>query len=160
MKTYQHWINGAHVAPASGQWLDTTDPYQGSVWARIPRGNAADADLAVAAARDAMYNGPWSRMTASERGRILRRIGDLLSDARNAKFLAEVESRDNGKILAEMHGQLMGCSIPYVIGGLDNALHAIAQAARWSSWLRRREASSRRRTPKRARHGTASGWSS
>ena len=106
MKTYQHWINGAHVAPASGQWLDTMDPYHGTAWARIPRGNAADADRAVSAAREAMYKGPWSRMTASERGRILRRIGDLMAEQRNAQFLAEVESRDNGKILAEMHGQL------------------------------------------------------
>ncbi len=106
MKTYQHWINGDHVAPASGEWLDTVDPYSGEVWARIPRGNKADADRAVAAARDAMEKGPWATMTATERGRILRRIGDLLSDPEHAKRLAEIESRDNGKILAEMHGQL------------------------------------------------------
>ncbi|CAN7349864.1 aldehyde dehydrogenase [Variovorax sp. LjRoot178] len=106
MKTYQHWINGAHVEPAGGQWLDTTDPYRGTVWARIPRGNAADAECAIAAARKAMHDGPWSRMSASERGRILRRIGDLLVNPRYAQLLAEVESRDNGKILAEMHGQL------------------------------------------------------
>lgn len=106
MKTYQHWINGAHVAPASGEWLDTVDPYSGEVWARIPRGNKEDADRAVAAARDAMQKGPWASMTATERGRILRRIGDLLSDPEHAKRLAEIESRDNGKILAEMQGQL------------------------------------------------------
>jgi (Z)-2-((N-methylformamido)methylene)-5-hydroxybutyrolactone dehydrogenase len=106
MKTYQHWINGAHVEPSGGQWLDTTDPYRGTAWARIARGNAADAERAVAAAREAMYQGPWSRMTASQRGGILRRIGDLLSDPGRAQFLAEVESRDNGKILAEMQGQL------------------------------------------------------
>ncbi|WP_137890248.1 aldehyde dehydrogenase [Ramlibacter sp. 2FC] len=106
MKTYQHWINGAHSAPASGEWLDTEDPYRGEAWARIPRGNKEDADLAVAAAHHAMHHGPWSKMTASERGRILRKIGDLLADPKNAQRLAEVESRDNGKILAEMHGQL------------------------------------------------------
>lgn len=106
MKTYQHWINGAHVAPSSEQWLDTVDPYHGTAWARIARGNAEDANRAVAAAHEAMYTGPWSEMTATQRGKILRRIGDLLSDPRNAQFLAEVESRDNGKILAEMQGQL------------------------------------------------------
>jgi (Z)-2-((N-methylformamido)methylene)-5-hydroxybutyrolactone dehydrogenase len=106
VKTYQHWINGQHVAPQSGEWLDSIDPYQGDVWARIPRGNAHDADRAVAAARYAMDNGPWSVMTASERGKVLRRIGDMLADAQNARFLAETESRDNGKILAEMRGQL------------------------------------------------------
>ena len=106
MRSYHHWINGADVAPSSGQWIDTSDPYTGKVWARIPRGNKEDADRAVAAAKHAMYKGPWSRMTATERGKILRRIGDLMADPVNAKRLAEVESRDNGKILSEMHGQL------------------------------------------------------
>jgi acyl-CoA reductase-like NAD-dependent aldehyde dehydrogenase len=106
MKTYQHWIDGAEVEPASGAWLDSVDPYTGETWARIPRGNAEDAQRAVAAAHRAMNEGEWSQMTASQRGRILRKIGDLLSEPEVAKRLAEIESRDNGKILAEMHGQL------------------------------------------------------
>jgi aldehyde dehydrogenase (NAD+) len=106
MKTYQHWIDGAHAAPASGEWLDTVDPYSGESWARIPRGNKEDAERAVAAAHRAMHKGPWSRMSASERGAVLRRIGDLLADPSHARHLAEIESRDNGKILAEMEGQL------------------------------------------------------
>src|SRR5690349_19326171 len=106
MKVYQHWIDGAHVEPASGEWLDSLDPYRNEPWARIPRGNKADVDRAVAAAHRAMHGGPWSRMTPTERGAILRRIGDLLSNPRHAAHLAEVESRDNGKILAEMNGQL------------------------------------------------------
>lgn len=106
MKTYQHWIDGAHADPASGEWLDSIDPYSGEKWARIPRGNREDADRAVAAAHHAMHEGEWSSMTASQRGRILRKIGDLLTDPEIAKRLAEIESRDNGKILAEMEGQL------------------------------------------------------
>jgi (Z)-2-((N-methylformamido)methylene)-5-hydroxybutyrolactone dehydrogenase len=106
MKTYQHWINGAHVDPAGGEWLDSLDPYSNEVWAKIPRGNKEDAARAVAAAKHAMRHGPWSRMTATERGGVLRRIGDLLSDSQNAKHLAVIESRDNGKIFAEMQGQL------------------------------------------------------
>jgi (Z)-2-((N-methylformamido)methylene)-5-hydroxybutyrolactone dehydrogenase len=106
MKTYMHWINGEHVAPSGGQWLDSLDPYQGTVWAKIARGNSKDADLAVTAAHTAMYKGPWSSMTASQRGKVLRKIGDLLADPLNAQLLAETESRDNGKILAEMQGQL------------------------------------------------------
>ncbi|RZL90728.1 MAG: aldehyde dehydrogenase [Variovorax sp.] len=123
MKTYQHWINGAPVAPASGQWLDTEDPYSGEAWARIARGNKQDAELAVAAAKEAMESGPWSKMTATERGRVLRRIGDLLADPNNAQRLAEVESRDNGKILAEMQGQLK--YLPehwYYFGGLADKI--------------------------------------
>ena len=106
MKTYNHWINGESVAPQSGEWIESLDPYRGTAWAKIARGSRADAQRAVSAAHHAMYKGPWSRMTASERGRILRRIGDLLADSRNARHLAELESRDNGKILAEMVGQL------------------------------------------------------
>ena len=106
MKTYQHWINGAWVDPAGAEWLESVDPYHGGAWARIPRGNSEDANRAVGAAYDAMHHGPWSRMTATERGKILRRIGDLLADAKNAQRLAEIESRDNGKLLAEMEGQL------------------------------------------------------
>jgi acyl-CoA reductase-like NAD-dependent aldehyde dehydrogenase len=106
VRTYQHWINGQFVEPSGGQWLDTSDPYTGSTWARIARGNAQDADIAVAAAHKAMYEGPWSKMTATERGKVLRRIGDMLADQDHARRLAEVESRDNGKILAEMNGQL------------------------------------------------------
>lgn len=106
MKTYQHWINGASVAPAGGEWLDTIDPYQGQAWAKIARGTPDDANRAVAAAHEAMYKGPWSSMKASQRGHVLRRIGDLLSNADNAERLARAESRDNGKILAEMRHQL------------------------------------------------------
>jgi (Z)-2-((N-methylformamido)methylene)-5-hydroxybutyrolactone dehydrogenase len=106
MKSYGHWIDGQDVAPASGQWIDSADPYRGTPWAKIARGNAADVDRAVVSARRAMYDGPWSRMTATDRGRVLRRIGDLLSEPAHARHLAEVESRDNGKILAEMTGQL------------------------------------------------------
>lgn len=92
--------------PAGAEWLESVDPYHGGAWARIPRGNSEDANRAVGAAYDAMHNGPWSRMTATERGKILRRIGDLLADVKNAQRLAEIESRDNGKLLAEMEGQL------------------------------------------------------
>ena len=77
MKDYGHWIDGRDVLSASAQWLDSVDPYRGTAWAKIARGNAADVDRAVRAAHRAMYEGPWSRMTPSERGRILRRIGDL-----------------------------------------------------------------------------------
>jgi (Z)-2-((N-methylformamido)methylene)-5-hydroxybutyrolactone dehydrogenase len=106
MKTFGHWIDGQYVEPAGGEWLESLDPYRNSPWARVARGNGMDVDRAVAGAHRAMHEGPWSRMTATERGRILRRIGDLLSEPRYANHLAEVETHDNGKILAEMVGQL------------------------------------------------------
>lgn len=121
MKTYQLWINGASAEPASGQWLDTIDPYRGTPWARIPRGNAEDATRAVAAAKQAMYGGPWGRMTATERGKVMRRIGDLVLE--NAARLAEIETRDNGKVLAETLGQMKTIAeYWYYYGGLADKI--------------------------------------
>ena len=104
MKTYQHFIDGAYVDPAGGEWFDSHDPYRGEVWARIPRGSAEDIDRAVAAARRAMTTGPWATMTPSARAKCMRKLGDLV--AANAERLAEIEVRDNGKLMSEMLGQL------------------------------------------------------
>ena len=104
MKTYQHFIDGAYVDPAGGEWFDSHDPYRGEVWARIPRGSAEDVDRAVAAAKRAMTTGPWANMTPSARARCLRKLGDLV--ALSAERLAEIEVRDNGKLISEMLGQL------------------------------------------------------
>lgn len=123
MKDYQHWIDGAFVPPASGEWIDSVDPYRGEPWTRIARGTKPDVDLAVAAAKRAMYEGPWSRMSATQRGRVLRRIGDLLSDPERAQRFAEIETRDNGKILGEMQAQLK--YLPehwYYFGGLADKI--------------------------------------
>ncbi|MCJ2090756.1 aldehyde dehydrogenase [Methylobacterium sp. E-005] len=103
MKTYQLYIDGRSVDPVEGSWFESIDPYRGEPWARIPRASRADVDRAVAAAKRAMWDGPWATMTASARGKVLRRIGDLAE--RDAKALAEIEVRDNGKLFAEMVGQ-------------------------------------------------------
>ncbi|TWF59199.1 aldehyde dehydrogenase [Neorhizobium alkalisoli] len=104
MQTYQLFIDGKYVDPVEGQWLDTVDPYRGEVWARIPRATAKDVDLATAAASRAMWEGPWATMSASARGKLLRRLGDLVSA--NAERLAGIEVRDNGKLYTEMLGQV------------------------------------------------------
>ena len=78
MKTYQHFINGEFVDPEGGDWFDTENPYTGEVWAKIPRGTKADVDKAVAAAKAAMTTGPFAGMSPSQRGKLLRRLGDLL----------------------------------------------------------------------------------
>jgi (Z)-2-((N-methylformamido)methylene)-5-hydroxybutyrolactone dehydrogenase len=101
---YQHYIDGDWNDPEGGLWLDTIDPYRGEPWAQIARGNSKDVEHAVTAAHRAMTTGPWATMSASGRGKVLRSIGDIV--AKNAERLAEIEARDNGKLLAEMHGQL------------------------------------------------------
>jgi aldehyde dehydrogenase (NAD+) len=104
MRTYHHFISGGEVEPVGREWLDSIDPYLGKPWARIAKGSAQDVDIAVAAAGRAMREGPWARMTATDRGKLMLRLADLV--AKNAERLAEIEVRDNGKLLAEMRGQL------------------------------------------------------
>ncbi|HEY4374427.1 MAG TPA: aldehyde dehydrogenase [Burkholderiales bacterium] len=104
MKTYNHFINNQYVEPADGEWMDTINPYTGEAWARVPKGSAKDVDRAVAAAKQAMTSGPYAKMSPSERGKMMVRLADLV--AANAQRLAEIEVRDNGKLLSEMRGQL------------------------------------------------------
>jgi (Z)-2-((N-methylformamido)methylene)-5-hydroxybutyrolactone dehydrogenase len=104
LKNYQHYINGQYVDPLQGRWMDTVDPYTGQAWARIPQGCAADVDRAVDAAGSALREGPWSRVTATERGKLMLKLAELVT--RNVDRLAEIEVRDNGKLLAEMRSQV------------------------------------------------------
>jgi len=104
MKRYQLRIGGQCVDPAGGQWFETQNPYTGQTWAEIPKGSASDVERAVHAAHAALTEGPWAEMSATQRGLLLHRLADLI--ARDAQRLAEIEVRDNGKLLAEMLGQL------------------------------------------------------
>ena len=101
MQTYQHFIDGGPVAPAASDYFDTVNPYTGEAWARIAKGTAPDIDRAVAVARAAFAT--WSAMKPSARGKLLMRLADLIE--RDAAKLAEIEVRDNGKLLAEMGAQ-------------------------------------------------------
>ena len=100
---YKLYIDGQWVDSASGQQFESHNPYTGKPWALIPRGNAEDVDRAVRAARKAFTTGEWPKLTPSKRGALLRKLGDLIAD--KSKYLAEIEVRDNGKLLAEMGAQ-------------------------------------------------------
>jgi aldehyde dehydrogenase (NAD+) len=104
MQTYNHFIDNEFVEPAAGRWMDTVNPYTGEAWARVPQGCERDVDRAVKAASRAMTSGPYAEMTPSARGKMMWRLADLV--AANAERLAEIEVRDNGKLLSEMRGQL------------------------------------------------------
>ena len=96
MKTYQYYAGNAWHDPASGTWFDSENPAIGEVWARIPDCGPEDVNRAVAAARSCCDDGPWGRMNAAGRGRLLRRVGDVIVE--NAERLGAVETRDNGKL--------------------------------------------------------------
>ncbi|SDH83739.1 aldehyde dehydrogenase [Variovorax sp. OV700] len=104
MKRYLLRIGGQACEPRGGQWFDTQNPFTGETWAQIPRGDASDVDAAVQAAHQALTQGPWAELTATQRGALMRKLADLI--ARDAVKLATTEVRDNGKLLAEMQGQL------------------------------------------------------
>ena len=121
MQKYNMLIGGAWVEPDARQWFESLNPYTGEPWALIPRAGPKDVDLAVAAARAAFESPAWSGLSASNRGGILRRLGDLI--ARDAGRLAEIETLDNGKLIAEMRTQLR--YLPnwfYYFGGLADKL--------------------------------------
>lgn len=120
MKDYKLFIANEWREPNSGQWFDTLDPFSGEPWARIPRGNKADVKLAVEAA-DAALSGPWGTINSSERGRLLYKLGTLIEE--QAERLAIVESRDNGKLMSEVIGQVRYCAkYFYYYGGLADKI--------------------------------------
>ncbi|MDJ0608423.1 MAG: aldehyde dehydrogenase [Kiloniellales bacterium] len=103
LERYQMLIDGRWVDSESGETFESVNPANGRPWAEIPAAGAADVERAVAAAHRAYAEGPWSRMTPSERGRCLRRLADLLAEA--SEDLGRVETVDTGKMLKETRWQ-------------------------------------------------------
>jgi acyl-CoA reductase-like NAD-dependent aldehyde dehydrogenase len=122
---YDHWIDGASSPPSTDTYLPSDDPYTGEVWAMIARGNAADADAAVKSASRAFESGTWPAMTPSERGRLLWKLGDLVSS--HAERLAAIEQRDNGKLATEVTAQVryMGEYFKYYAGLADKVQSSV-----------------------------------
>jgi len=106
VRLYPHlFIGGEWVTPRSGRVIESIDPATEQVWATVAEADVADVDLAVAAARDAM-RGPWrNTITPSQRGEMMLRLAALMR--RDAKYLAEIESRDNGKPMRDTQGEIM-----------------------------------------------------
>jgi (Z)-2-((N-methylformamido)methylene)-5-hydroxybutyrolactone dehydrogenase len=104
MKKHQMLIGGEWHNSATGEWIESMNPFTAAPWALIPRGGKDDVNHAVAAAKKAFYSNPWRGLTATARGALLRRFADLV--ASEAERLAEIETTDNGKLLAEMRAQL------------------------------------------------------
>ncbi len=88
-------IDGRFVTAASGKTFPVYNPATGEVLTYVPEAETEDVNRAVAAARRAFDEGPWPRMSPSERGRTLWRIADLIE--KNLEEFAEIESLDNGK---------------------------------------------------------------
>src|SRR3984885_11387842 len=97
-KTRQMLINGKWVDPASGKTFPTYNPATGEVLANVAEGDKEDINRAVAAARAAFDTGRWSKITPSQRGKMIWKLADLIEQ--HAEEFAQLESLDNGKPLA------------------------------------------------------------
>ncbi|SFB11708.1 MULTISPECIES: aldehyde dehydrogenase family protein [unclassified Bacillus (in: firmicutes)] len=93
------FINGEFVESKSQKTFDTYNPATGEVLASVYEAGAEDIDLAVKAARKAFDEGPWSKMSAASRSRLMYKLADLMEA--NAEELAQLETLDNGKPISE-----------------------------------------------------------
>ena len=104
LKKYKMFVGGKWTQPASGEFFESYDPYSAKPWCLIPQAKAEDVDRAVRSAHEAFTQGDWPKLSATQRGLLMRRLGDLI--AKNADALARIEVKDNGKLISEMAAQL------------------------------------------------------
>lgn len=118
---YGMYIDGEFTDVTGRSMIDSMDPVTGEIWARITRGNVEDVNRAVEAAHHAFENGVWPEMNPTKRGALLRKIGDLVTE--HADWLAYVEQRDNGKLIAELSMQMRYmANYYYYYGGLADKI--------------------------------------
>lgn len=118
---YRLYIDGAFVPAAGNRTFESTDPVTGEVWSRIARAQPEDVDRAVESAYRAFNNPEWRNLSASARGALLRKLGDLIAE--NADWLAQFEMKDNGKLIAELNVQMRYLpNYYYYYGGLADKI--------------------------------------
>ncbi|XP_059056629.1 aldehyde dehydrogenase 1A1-like [Achroia grisella] len=116
------FVDNEWVDSKSGKTFETYNPHDGSVIAKVAEGDKVDIDVAVRAAHRAFHrNSEWRLMDASERGRILQKFADLVE--RDAKYLAELESFNNGTVLSFSHSMIaMVLPVIRYIGSLSDKI--------------------------------------
>src|SRR5258708_9875269 len=102
LKSFKHYIDGEFSDAA--QTFDSINPATGAVWSTMPAASMADVDRAVRAGDRALFAPEWASLNASQRGKLLYRLADLV--AANAQELAELETADTGKIIRETRSQI------------------------------------------------------
>ncbi len=99
-------INNRWVEPSEGKYFETLNPATGKPIAKVAEGTAADIDKAVKAARAALENPAWKKMSPGDRGRLLYKLADLIEE--NTAELAGLESLNCGKTITDAKGDLVG----------------------------------------------------
>lgn len=103
MQEYDLFVNGEYRPSSGDERIEVSYPYDGTVWASVPNGTAHDVDDAVQSARGAFDSG-WGETQPAERRDVLFDVADVIDE--HADELAELETRQNGKLLREMHAQM------------------------------------------------------
>ena len=103
LETYKMFVNGEWIESEKSETFESINPSIGKPWARIPEASASDVNKAVEAAYNAFNEGEWSKITPTQRGKYLRKLGDLL--ANKSEELGKIESIDTGKLLKETRWQ-------------------------------------------------------
>ncbi len=121
-KLYKNLIAGKLCDAISGEHLPVISPADGQQFALIPRGKKRDIDLAVRSAKYAFERGKWSKLSASERGRLLLKLSELIK--KHASELAELESRDTGKIMPQAKADIANLAryFEFYAGAADKIL--------------------------------------
>jgi len=113
---YLNHVAGKPAPGRAGNMFEALNPTTGGVWGKFVDSNATDIDAAVSAA-SAAFAGPWRKLSASERGRLLMRWGDAIAE--HAERIGRIEAQQNGKLLAEMRTSArLACDWLYYFGGL------------------------------------------
>ena len=100
---YQMYIDGEWVNSSSGESFPTENPFNGEVWATIPRATKEDAEKAISAAKNAFEN-EWSHVNGVKRAQLMNKLADLIDQ--DAPHLSRIESTDNGKVTRETEAQM------------------------------------------------------
>jgi acyl-CoA reductase-like NAD-dependent aldehyde dehydrogenase len=103
LETYKMFVNGEWIESEKRVTFESINPSTGKPWALIPEASASDVNKAVEAAYNAFSEGEWSKITPTQRGKYLRKLGDLL--ANKSEELGKIESIDTGKLLKETRWQ-------------------------------------------------------
>ena len=101
MKHFKHFINGKFSE--GSEKFETLNPANGKPWATFPAASEEESIFAIESAHNALYEGQWSKLNATQRGKLSHRLGDLI--AKNASELGELETRDSGKLAVETKAQ-------------------------------------------------------
>jgi len=101
---FENLIGGKWQPASDGRTIDMVSPSDGQVFARIARGTKADVDAAVKAARHAFEEGAWSKLTATERGRLMAKLGEAI--LAHHEELSQLEARDCGKPMKQARADI------------------------------------------------------